>query len=124
MSHTLGIYVLDNGLDYIYDNAVGIYICSQDPTTYAEATSTFKLGQKTFTAGTGFTACADATPNGRKVSSVAINNGSITGNGQATAWAVVDGSHLLANGGLATPQNVNNGNSFVLPSFSIRIPNQ
>ena len=124
MAHILGSYILDNGLNYIDTAAVGIYICSQDPTTYTEATSTFKLGAKTGSAGALFTAPVDATPNGRQVSSIAISDGSITANGNATAWAVVDGSRLLANGGLASTQTVTSGNLFILPSFAIRIPNQ
>jgi|SRR6516165_4121895 hypothetical protein len=124
MAHVLGSYILDNGLAYLDTAAVGIYICSQDPTTYTEATSTYKLGAKTGTAGSLFGAPADASPNGRMVTSVAISDGSITANGTAAAWAVVDATRLLANGGLASSQVVTSGNIFILPAFSIRIPNQ
>ena len=125
MAHTLGSYVLDNGLNYLDTGATSLYICSQDPTTYTEATSTYALGHKTFTAGAAFGSPADATPNGRQVTSTAISDGSITANGTAAAWAVVDASsRLLANGGLAATQTVTSGNTFVLPAFNIRIPNQ
>lgn len=124
MAHVIGSYVLDNGLSVLDTDAVAIHLCSQDPTTYTEATSTYSLGNKTWTAGGAFGAPEDGTPNGRQVNSTAISDGDVTATGTATDWAVVDATHLLANGSLLAPQSVEQSNTFVLPSFKVKIPNQ
>ena len=116
--------VLDYGLTVLDTQATHIYICNTEPTTYTQATSTYALGNKNFGAGSVFSAPTDGTPNGRKVASVAITDGSITANGTAAFWAVVDSgnSALLATGNLNSSQVVTNGNQFTLNSFEIRIP--
>lgn len=124
MAHLIGSYALDHGLAVFDTDAVGIYLCSQDPTTYTEATSTYALGSKTWGAGGAFGAPEDASPNGRQVNSTAISDGEVTVTGTATDWAAVDASHLLANGSLLSPQSVVDGNTFILASFKIRFPNQ
>ena len=45
---------LDNGLAALKSAADKIYICSTQPTTYTEATSTYALGNKNFGAGSVF----------------------------------------------------------------------
>lgn len=125
MAQFLGDYVCDNGLSAIDTLADKIYICSALPTTYTGATSTVALGNNNFgSAGAAFGAPAAGSPDGRKVSSVAITAGSITATGTATHWAVVDSanSRLLAANVLASSQSVTSGNPFTLPSFDIRIP--
>lgn len=127
MANILQDRVLDNGLSIIDTEADRIDIVSQDPTTYTEATSTYSLGNKDFGAsGTAFGAPAAATPNGRKVTSNAITDGSVTATGTATGWAVVEvaNTRLLANGDLSASQALTSGNTFTLPAFDIRIPNQ
>jgi hypothetical protein len=126
MANVVGDYALDNGLNAIKSFADKIYLCSQDPTTFTEATSTYALGNNNFGAGNAFTGPAAGAPNGRQVSSVAISAGSITATGTAAKWAVVDSvnSRLLANGSLASSQAVTSGNQFTLASFNIRYPNQ
>ena|SRR5579871_290707 len=126
MSNVVADYVLDNGLAALDTLASHIYLCSQDPTTYTEATSTYALGNKNFGAGAAFGSPAAGSPNGRKVSSTAITDGSVTGTGTAAKWAAVDGanSRLLANGSLSASQPVTSGNTFTLGSFDIRLPNQ
>ena len=39
--------VLDQGLDYATTNGTRVYLCSQEPATYAEASSTYALGNIT-----------------------------------------------------------------------------
>jgi hypothetical protein len=126
MADSLADRVLDLGLNVLDSEADKIFICSQEPTTYTEASSTYALGNKTFSAGGAFGAPAAGSPNGRKVSSTAITDGSVTGTGTAAKWAVVDSanSRLLADGSLAASQAVTSGNTFSLPSFDIRIPGQ
>lgn len=118
--------VLDNGLTILDTETSHIYICSQEPTTYTEATSTYALGNKNFGAGSAFGAPAAGSPNGRKVSSTAITDGSVTATGTASHWAATDNtnSRLNATNSLSASQAVTSGNTFSLPSFDIRIPNQ
>lgn len=118
--------VLDNGLTVLDTEADKIVLCSQEPTTYTEANSTYILGAKTFSTGAAFGSPAAGSPNGRKVSSTAITDGAISGTGTATNWAVVDtaNTRLLAVGSLSSSQAVTNGNTFSLPSFDIRLPSQ
>lgn len=122
----LADYVLDNGLGKIDTEATDITLCNALPTTYAEANATFALGRKVFGAGGAFGAPAAGSPNGRKVSSTAITDGSISASGTASHWAAIDtvNSRLHAANTLAASQAVVNGNSFSLPSFDIRIPSQ
>lgn len=126
MTANVASRVLDNGLTVLDTEADKITICSTEPTTYTEANSTYALGAKTFSTGGAFGAPAAGSPNGRKVSSTAITDGSVTGSGTAAYWAVVDtaNSRLLAEGGLAASQVVTSGNTFSLGSFDIRLPSQ
>ncbi len=65
--------------------ATRLDICSQEPATYTEATSTYTLGNKT---GITYQAPGDRTPNGRKIAVDAISGGSVTGTGLASHWAI------------------------------------
>jgi len=114
-------YVLDAALAVFDTEANRLDITSQEATTYAEATSTYTLGNKT---GITVGAPADATPNGRRVTVAAITDGTVTGTGTASHWAIVDtaNSRLLAAGTLSDPQAVTTGNVFTLGAFDIRIP--
>jgi hypothetical protein len=118
--------VLDGGLNVLDTLAQKIVICSQDPTSYTEATSTYCLGTKDFgTPGSAVGAPTTASPNGRKVTTQAITDGAVTANGTASKWAITGASaNLYANGALASGQVVANGNTFTLAAFDIRIPNQ
>lgn len=109
----------DQGLDYATANGSRIDICSQEPTTYAEATSTYTLGNKT---GLTTGATEDGDTDGRKVVVPVITDGSVTGTGTATHWALTDGSGvLLATGALDASQAVTSGNNFSLTAINITI---
>ena len=114
-------YVLDAALAKLDTEANRLDICSQEPTTYTEATSTYTLGNKT---SLSVGAPADRTPNGRKVTVAAITGGSVTATATATHWAIVDtgNSRLLATGALASSQAVTSGNTFTLGTIDIGIP--
>jgi len=73
----LGDYPLDFGLNaFLLANK--IVVCSQKPTTYTEANSTYKIGEKTFSGGVG-TVWDVSTGNGAMISSgggtIATSNG-------------------------------------------------
>jgi hypothetical protein len=113
--------VYDNGLAALATEGTRIDICSQEPTTYAQATSTYSLGNKT---AVSIAAPSARTPNGRKVTVPAVSGGSVTATGTASHWAIVDptNTRLLAAGALSASQAVTNGNTFTLTSFDIGIP--
>lgn len=118
---TLGNNVFDQGLDYLDTNASHLYICSQEPTTYAEASSTYALGVK---ATPVIAAPADRSGGGRECVVSAITDGTVSATGTATHYALVNqtGTELLATGALSASQAVTNGNPFTLTSFAVGIP--
>ena len=110
--------VFDQGLDYADANGTRLDICSQEPTTYAEATSTYTLGNDTVNTGAPQAGATD----GRRVIVPAITAGTVTGTGTATHWALTDGaSVLIATGALSSSQAVTSGNTFTLDAISITI---
>jgi hypothetical protein len=114
--------VLDQALQYLEDNGSRLDICSQEPATYTEATSTYTLGNKT---SIGWTGPANGDTSGRKTTVNAITDGSVTGTGTASHWAVsktTATTALLAAGSLASSQSVTSGNTFTLTAFDIEIP--
>ena len=117
-------WVLDNGLIQLKNLADKIYICSQEPTSFADATSTYALGNMAFGAGLALTGPSARTPNGSKVTTVAVTNGTVTGTGNASRWAIVDSvnSRLLVDNDLAAAQAVSAGNVWSLPAFDFGIP--
>lgn len=118
---TLADYVLDKALEVLDLEADRIDITSQEATTYAEATSTYTLGNTT---SASFGAPQDGDTSGRKTRCAAITDGTVTGTGTATHYAVVDVSEtrLLATGTLTTSQSVVSGNTFTVDAFDIEIP--
>lgn len=113
--------VFDNGLTVLDTEANAIHVTSQEATTYAEATSTYTLGNST---SLSIGAPQDRSGGGREVVVAAISDGSVTGTGTATHYAIVDtvNSRLLATGSLTASQSVTSGNTFTLSSVAIGIP--
>ena len=113
--------VFDQGLDYADVNGTRIDICSQEPTTYAEATTdaAFSLGNNT---GLNTGAPEAGATDGRRVIVPAITDGTVTETGTATHWALTDNSAvLIAAGLLSSPQAVTDSNPFTLDAISITI---
>ena len=118
---TLNDRVFDNGLTVLDTEANRIDITSQEATSYADATSTSTLGNST---SLSIGAPADRAGGGREVTVAAITDGSVTGTGTATHYAIVDtvNSRLMATGSLTASQAVTSGNTFTLTSVAIGIP--
>lgn len=118
---TLADRVYDNGLTVLDTEANRIDITSQEVTTYAEATSTYTLGNST---SLSIGAPTDGDTSGRKVTVAAVSDGSVSGSGTASHFAIVDtsNSRLLVTGSLSTSQAVTSGNTFTLAAFDIEIP--
>lgn len=118
---TLNDRVFDNGLTVLDTEANKIVITSQEATTFTEADVTYALGDST---SLSISAPQDRTGGGREVVIAAITDGSVTGTGTATHYAIVDtiNSRLLATSTLTAPQSVTSGNTFTLSSVAIGIP--
>lgn len=115
--------------DYLFDLALAeldtatltLYICSQEPTTKAEADTTYALGNK---ASISVGAPANGAASGRRVTVAAITGGSVTATGTATHYAIVDtvNNRLLVTNALAASQAVTSGNTFSLAAFDVTLP--
>jgi hypothetical protein len=118
---TLNNRVFDNGLTTLDTEANKVLVTSQEASTYAEANSTYALGNST---SLSIGAPADRSGGGRKVAVASITDGSVTATGTATHYALVDtnNSRLLATGSLTASQAVTSGNTFTLATFDIGIP--
>jgi hypothetical protein len=113
-------YILDLALAEFDTATTTLYITSAEATSYAQASSTYALGNKS---SLSIGAPADRSPNGRKVTVAAITDGSVTGTGTATHWAITkSGTTLMATGSLSSSQAVTSGNTFTLAAFDIGFP--
>jgi len=109
--------VLQNGLQYVKDNADKYYACSTEPTTYAEATSTYALASENvsssdFTWETGST--------GEELTVAAKSGISIDADGELNHVALVDSATsklLIAN--TTSSQQLYAGNELNLPSWKM-----
>jgi len=109
---------LDNGLAEIDDNVTVLHILSQAVTVYGDV-ATYSLGNKTPPV-IGVPEAGDVS--GRKIVVSAITDGSVTGTGTASHYALVSGSKLYVCQELDTPQGVTSGNTFSLEAFDIEYP--
>lgn len=117
-------YVLDAALSKLDTEADKIYITSQEATTYTEATSTYALGVAT-SISIGAPQDRSASGGGREVVLAAVTGGNVTATGDADTFALVDSanSRLLATGGLTGGgQTVTSGNTFILASITLGLP--
>jgi hypothetical protein len=117
---TLDNRVFDNGLTVLDTEANAIHITSAEATSFANVASV-TLGNST---SLSIGAPQDRAGGGREVVVAAITDGSVTGTGTATHYAIVDtdNSRLLATSTLTTSQSVTSGNTFTLSSVAIGIP--
>jgi len=119
--------VFDNGLGSLKttvnnDITENLYICSTLPTTFTEASVTYKVGTK---AAPQVATPSERTGGGREVVVAAINDGVVnTNGGSAGYYALTDdsASKLLAAGALSSAQTVYTANPFTLAAFAIGIP--
>lgn len=117
---TLDNRVFDNGLTVLDTEANAIHVTSAEATSFANV-ATVTLGNST---SLSIGAPQDRAGGGREVVVAAITDGSVTGTGTATHYAIVDSgnSRLLATGSLTASQSVTTGNTFTLSSVAIGIP--
>lgn len=115
---------LDLALNDVRNNAEELHICSQEPSTYTEATATYSLGQKN-TPTIGAPIDRVASGGGRECVVSSFTDGVVDGNGTATHWALVKAtptSRLLATGAMSgAGQVVTAGNAFTMAQFAVGI---
>jgi hypothetical protein len=112
--------ILDQALNYIMNNVTQLCVCSAQPTTYAEATSTYKLAVKTGLTSGSFTGPANGDTSGRKVTVNQQANIIIDTGGTATHIALCSGSVLLYVT-TCTNQALSSGNTVTVPAWGIEI---
>jgi hypothetical protein len=112
--------VLDAALNLIDTSCENLYICSAEPTTFTQASSTNKLGTK---ATPTISVSADRAAGGREITISAVTDGVVDSTGDASHWALTDDSAtlLLATGSLSSTQTVTATNTFTLTEFKIGI---
>lgn len=112
--------IFDTGLSQLTTVVENLYICSAEPTTFAEASSTYKLGTK---ATPSITGPADRSGGGREMTVAGITDGVIDQTGTATHFALCDNSlsKLLVAKALSASQAVTLGNPFTLTSLKVGI---
>ncbi len=110
----------DAYLNRICDTVENLYICSQEPANFTEASSTYKLGTK---ATPSIGAAANDTPNGRKRDVATFSDGTVDSTGTASHVSLTDDSlsELLMAQALAATQAVTASNSFSLTAFKVAI---
>lgn len=125
----LSPYILDNGLAKLkaqQDESRRLDFCSAEPDTYAKATSTMTLGNKTGLAiGDPEDRDQVGKQPGRKVIVGAFTDGTATKTGDVQYWAITDpgNSRLLATGTLPAKMSLTEDFVLTLAAFDIGIPN-
>jgi hypothetical protein len=113
---TLDDSVIDGSLNVVKNGATQMAICSAQPTTYAEATSTYKLALKTGLTAGSFTGPADGDTNGRKLTKNAETGITADASGTALFVALCSASVLLLVDS-CTSQVLTAGNTVNTPTF-------
>jgi hypothetical protein len=115
--------VMDAALAYV-DDATLLTVCSAQPTTYAEASSTYKLADVVMTAGAGggdYT-LANGDSSGRKLTVAQQANMDIDSSGNATHIALsISGSSTLVYVTTCTTQALTAGGTVTVPAWDIEI---
>jgi hypothetical protein len=112
--------ILDTALNYVKNNVTQESVCSAQPTTYAEATSTYKLALKTGLTSGSFTGPANGDTNGRKLTVNQQASINVDTGGSATHVALCSGSVLLYVT-TCTTQVLTSGNTVTVPNWDIEI---
>ena len=111
---------IDSMFDYI-DQCDLMTVCNAEPTTYTEATATFKLADVALTPDTDFTK-ANGDVNGRKVTVAAKSAVPVDSSGTATHVAIVRTTGTtLRYVTTCTSQVLTSGNTVNIPAWDIEI---
>ena len=120
MAKAMNDLFADAAFDYL-DQCDLMILCSAQPTTYAEATSTYALADAAMTPDTDFTK-ANGDTNGRKVTMAAKSSINVDSSGTATHVALcLSGDTTLRYVTTCTSQAVTSGNTVNFPAWDIEI---
>jgi hypothetical protein len=110
---------IDAALDYLASNADKITLCSQEPTTYTQAGTTYKLADAAVSSGEFTKANGDVS--GRKITLAEQTGDTVDTTGTATHWALIDDtdSELLATGALTASQSLTATNPFTINAMEV-----
>ena len=120
MAKFLDNTVYDAALNVVKTTATQLCICSAQPTTYAQATSTYMLALATGLTSGSFTGPATGDVSGRKLTVNAITGTTVTNSGTALYVALCSGSVLLLVD-TCTSQVLTAGNTVNTPAFKWEI---
>jgi hypothetical protein len=120
MAKTLDDSVIDGSLNIIKSGGTQLCVCNAQPTTYAEATSTFKLALKTGLTSGSYTGPVNGDVSGRKLTVNAQVGVTVDSSGTAVYAAICSGSVLLAVTTI-TSQVLTSGNTVNIPAFKFEI---
>jgi hypothetical protein len=110
--------VLDGALNIVKNGATQICVCSAQPTTYAEAVTTYMLAIKSDLTSGSFTGPANDT-SGRKLTVNAQAAVPITNSGTALFIALCDVDDRLLEVTTCTSQALVAANTVTIPAFKI-----
>jgi hypothetical protein len=121
MADIIGDRVFDEGLTILTTDVENLYICTSQPTTFTEASTTYKIGTKATPTITGPT--EGGAGGGLQVTVSAISDGVVNSNGDAAWFALTDDSNseLLISGNLGSTQAIVTGSPFSLTTFYIQL---
>jgi hypothetical protein len=116
-------YLSDTYLDLLLDGidaaCTQLFIDSALCATYAEASSTYKLGVK---ATPTISAATDDGTTGRKITISAITDGTVSASGDATHVSLCTADALIASYPLNALVAVTSGSTFTLTEHDINLP--
>ena len=110
--------VIDAALNHVADNGSVMHVCSQEPTNYTQASSTYNLADQALTTGdgNGSYTVSDGDSGGRKLTVAQQAGVNVDSTGTATHVAICSGSVLLLVT-TCTSQAITSGNTVTIPSF-------
>ena len=113
--------IIDNGLAHLRDNGTIMTACTAQPTTFAEATTTYKLADVSIDAAD--MPISNGLTTGRRVIVAAQNGVPIDTDGLVTHVAISDtgNSELLYVTVISNQQQLYAGNTLNLPSWEVNI---
>ena len=118
----IGDRVFDFGLEVLTTECNLLTLCTQEPTTYTEARTTYKIAENL---NPSIDPPSDRAGGGREAVIIAVAlGGQVTANGTATHFALVDTAtnRLLVVGELASSIVLTTSDSFTLDEFTVGIP--
>jgi hypothetical protein len=120
MAKSVNDLVLDAALNYLSANVTQEAVCNAEPTTYAQATATYKLALKTGLTSGSFTGPVNGDTNGRKITVNQQAGVTVDSSGTATHIALCSASNLLYVT-TCTSQALTAANTVTVPAWDVEI---